>query len=68
MIHSIFGKAYVYHNDTMYHVMRIIPESYEPILEDWKNHLDCDTVLKKEGKYFFCQSIKEAEVIEDEQI
>lgn len=68
MVHNIFGKAYVYHNDRMFHVLRIIKESHNPVVEVWKEHLMCDTVLKKEGHYFFCQTIQDMEVIEDEQI
>lgn len=64
----IFGKVYVHFNDSMFYVKRIISEQHEPNLEVWREHLYCDTVLKKEGKYYFCQKIQDVEVIEDEQI
>jgi hypothetical protein len=68
MVNSIFGRAYVYHNDKMYHVARIIRESHNPVVDVWKEHLMCDTVLKKEGNYYFCQAVQDMEVTEDEQI
>jgi hypothetical protein len=68
MIHAIFGRSYVYHNDMMFYVVRVIRESHKPIVETWKEHLQCDTVLKKEGFYYFCQKVHDTEVIEYEQI
>lgn len=58
----IFGKVYVYHGDNMFYVKRVIKEEYNPVIDSWKVLLDCDTVLKKEGKYYFCQKVIEAEV------
>ena len=68
MIHTLFGKAYIYHNDNMFYVMRLIKETSEPIVSVWKEHLQCDTVLKKDGYYYFCRKVDEPEVIEYEQI
>jgi uncharacterized pyridoxamine 5'-phosphate oxidase family protein len=64
----IFGKVYIYHNNTMLYVKRIIKEDFNPVIDKWKELLDCDLVLKKEGKLYFCQTINEAEIIEDEQV
>lgn len=64
----IFGKVYIYHGDSMYHVKRVIKEDFNPVIENWKNILDCETVLKKEGKLYFCQKVVEPEVIDGEQI
>lgn len=61
----IFGKVYVYHADAMFYVKRVIKEEFNPIIDNWKTMLDCDTVLKKEGKYYFCQKVDEAEVINE---
>lgn len=66
MINVIFGKAYVHFNDNMFYVARIIKEEYQPVIEDWKQHLNCDTVLKKDGNYYFCKLVQEPEVIEND--
>ena len=68
MINVMFGKAFVHHNDTMFYVVRIIKESSNPVIDVWKTELDCDTVLKKDGNYYFCRKVDEPEVIEYEQI
>jgi hypothetical protein len=68
MINVIFGRSYVFHNDTMYYVVRLIKEHHNPIIETWKEHLMCDTVLKKDGIFYFCQKVIEPEVIYDSEI
>jgi len=68
MINVIFGKAYIFYNDSMHYVTRVIKESHNPVVDVWKEDLMCDIVLKKDGNYYFCQKIKDIEVIEDEQI
>lgn len=61
----IFGKVYVYHGENMYYVKRVIKEYFNPNIEVWKDLLDCDTILKRDGKYYFCQKVIEAEVINE---
>ncbi len=65
MIHVIFGRSYVYFNDAMYYVIRVIKEDSKPIVDTWKEHLMCDTVLKKDGLFYFCQKVIEPEVINE---
>lgn len=65
MIQPIFGKAYIFFNDGMYYVVRIIKESHNPVIETWKEHLMCDTALRKDGNLYFCRKVDELEVIND---
>lgn len=65
MINVIFGRSYIYHNDSMYYVLRVIKEDSRPVIENWKEHLMCDTVLKKNGLLYFCQRVIEPEVINE---
>ena len=51
------GKPIIAFNDELYILKRIIKESENPILDDFKNILQADHVLRKEGKYYFCQKI-----------
>lgn len=64
----IFGKVYIYHGDKMLHVKRVIKSEFNPVIDRWKNALDCDIVLKKEDKLYFCQTVNDLEIIEDEQV
>lgn len=66
MIHAIFGKSFVYFNDSMFYVVRLLKESDYPVVDVWKEHLNCDTVLKKDGVFYFCQKVVDLEVIENE--
>jgi len=52
--------------DTLYIVKRKIKKSDNPIVETWKEHLNCDTVFQKDEVYYFCQKIEEAQIIENE--
>jgi hypothetical protein len=38
-------------------VVRKIREDHNPIIDTWKEHLRADTVLKKDGYYWFCEEI-----------
>ena len=58
------GKPIISFNDELYILKRIIKESENPILDDFKNILQADHVLRKEGKYYFCQKIDDAIVEE----
>ena len=52
--------------DTLYIVKRKIKKSDNPIVETWKEHLNCDTVFQKDEVYYFCQKIEEAQILENE--
>ena len=51
----------------MYKIKRRIKIDHNPVVETWKEHLRCDKVFmnKKEGYYYFCESVPEAEIIEE---
>ena len=56
-------KDIVSTNGNMYQLIRVIPENQlnnpdTSILKEWFN---CDTVLRKQGKLYFCRLIKEIE-------
>jgi len=38
-------------------VVRKIRADHNPIIETWKDHLGVDTVLKRDGYYYFCEEI-----------
>jgi hypothetical protein len=48
----------------LYQVKRKIRESQQPILDSWKEATKSDTVLRKEGYFWFVEEIEEAEIIE----
>jgi hypothetical protein len=56
-------------NDTLYILKRTIKESTIPEdqVQSYKNYLGCDTVLKKDGVYYFVNKIEEAQLIDKEK-
>lgn len=60
----MLGEYLVSFNDKMYVVVRTIKVNNNPIIETWKEHLHCDTVLKKDGYYYFCRVV--TDVIDEE--
>ena len=51
----------------MYKIKRRIKISHNPIVETWREHLRCDKVFmnKKEGYYYFCELVPEAEIVKE---
>ena len=60
-------KQIVEFQGNSYIINRLIKESDIPQenVNDYKEYLKCDTVLKKDGIYYFVNKIEEAQVIED---
>jgi hypothetical protein len=48
---------YIYHGDKMFLIHRIIKESHFPNINIWKDHLDSDIILKKNGRFYFCEEV-----------
>jgi len=50
-------------NNNLYQLIRVITESRlkNPDVEDLKKYFYCDTLLRKQGKLYFCRLIKEIE-------
>ena len=56
------------HNDTLYLIIRRIHENRRPIVSTWKEHLNCDLVLKgSDGFYYFLQEVTDIEYEELQQ-
>lgn len=62
----MFGKEVLNIKDTLYIVKRKIHKSHNPVIDTWKDHLNCDIVFAKDDIYYFCQTIAEAQIIENE--
>ena len=60
--------TFIDYNQGLYILKRVIKESSHPILDDWKEHLSVDTVLKKDGLLYFLQKVDEAQIIEENDV
>ena len=62
-----------YHNGTPYKVLRTLKvHNVSPkgvvnmdLLKEWRDYVDADHVLQKNDEYWLCETIKDAEIIED---
>ena len=56
-------KEFITFNNTLYYIVKIVRMDDNPIIENLKEYLQADIVLKKEDKFFFLRSIPDIEVI-----
>ena len=62
MMHFI-KKEFITFNNTLYYIVKIVRIEDNPIVENLKEYLQADIVLKKENKFFFLRSIPDLEII-----
>jgi len=56
-------KEFITFNNTLYYIIKIVRIDDNPIVENLKEYLQADIVLKKEDKFFFLRSIPDIEII-----
>jgi len=59
-------NQYIEYQGCLHKILRTVKESSKPIIDDWKEHLNADLVLKNEGIFYFVQKMGEAEIIEED--
>ena len=62
------SKQVVDWNGSLYIIKRTIKETSikEEFVQEYKEYICADTVLKKDGMYYFAQKIEEAQLVEEE--
>ena len=58
-------KEFITFNNTLYYIVKIVRIDDNPIVENLKEYLQADIVLKKEDKFFFLRNIPDIEIITD---
>ena len=58
-------KEIIYTNDNAYQIIRVIRESRlkNPNMEILKQYFNCNKLLRKQGRLYFCRLIEEVEII-----
>ena len=64
----MFKNEFLYFQDKLFIVKRIIRDDPDINIEVWKEHLFADTVLRKEGKLYFLINVPDLEIIEEPEI
>ena len=58
-------KEFITFNNTLYYIVKTVRMDDKPIVENLKEYLQADIVLKKEDKFFFLRSIPDIDIITD---
>jgi hypothetical protein len=60
------NRQFINFQDTLFIVKRIIKEEHikAEFIQEYKDYLVCDTVLKKDNLFYFVNKVEEAEIIE----
>lgn len=61
----MFKNEFINFQDRLFLIKRIIKEEHQPNVEVWKEHLMADTVLKKDGLFYFLETVPDLEIIND---
>ena len=56
-------KEFLTFNDSLYYIMRIVKEEDRPIVDNLKEYLQADIVLKKQNLFYFLRSVPDLEII-----
>lgn len=56
-------KELITFQDKLYYVVKIVRESDKPNVDNLKEYLQADIVLKKEEKFFFLRNIPDLDII-----
>ena len=59
----MFKNQFLNFQDRLFVIKKILREEDRPIVDTWKQHLDSDTVLKKDGLLYFLESVPDVEII-----
>ena len=56
-------KDFISFQDKLYYILKIVREDDKPIVDNLKEYLQADIVLKKEEKFYFLRNIPDIDII-----
>lgn len=56
-------KEFITFNNTLHYIVKVVRMDDKPIVENLKEYLQADIVLRKEDKFYFLRSIPDIEII-----
>jgi hypothetical protein len=56
-------KDFISFQDKLYYIVKIVREDDKPIVDNLKEYLQADIVLKKEEKFYFLRNIPDIDII-----
>ena len=58
-------RNFIEYKGELYFIIRALNEHNNPIIDTWKEHLNADLVLKRQGMFYFLKHVEEAKIIEE---
>jgi len=58
-------KEFITFNNTLHYIVKVVRMDDKPIVENLKEYLQADIVLRKEDKFYFLRSIPDIDIITD---
>lgn len=58
-------KEFITFNESLYYIVKVVRMDDNPNVENLKEYLQADIVLKKEDKFYFLRNIPDIEIITD---
>ena len=56
-------KDFISFQDKLYYIVKIVREDDKPIVDNLKEYLQADIVIKKEEKFYFLRNITDIDII-----
>ena len=56
-------KEFITFNNTLHYIVKVVRMDDKPIVENLKEYLQADIVLRKEDKFYFLRSIPDIDII-----
>lgn len=57
----MFKNQFLNFNNNLYIIKRLLKEEDRPVIDVWKEHLNADTVLRKDGILYFLELVPDLE-------
>lgn len=61
----MFNTEVIHYKGDLYIVKRKFTDHPDFPIQEVKEYFQCDQVLRKEGKLYFCEKIQEAQIIQE---
>ena len=50
----------------MFEILKVMEETSNPHIDEWKAHLGANKVLRKDGNLFYLKQVEEAQIVTEE--
>lgn len=59
----MFKTEFLNFQDNLYVIKKILKEKHNPVIDVWKERLNADIVLRRDGQLYFLELVPDLEII-----